>query len=43
MNEELNIPPYNSIGDVAFDSEGTMWFATNRGLGRYKNGDFKLF
>ena len=42
MDNELKIPPYTSI-DIAFDSEGTIWLATNRGLGRFKNGDFKLF
>ena len=43
MDEELKIPPYTSVQDIAFDNEGTIWLATNRGLGRFKNGDFKLF
>ena len=43
MDNELKIPPYTGIEDIVFDSEGTIWLATNRGLGRFKNGDFKLF
>ena len=43
MDDELKIPPYTGIEDIVFDSEGTIWLATNRGLGRFKNGDFKLF
>jgi ligand-binding sensor domain-containing protein/serine phosphatase RsbU (regulator of sigma subunit) len=43
MNDELQIPTNIAIRDLAFDSEGTIWFATNRGLGRFKNDNFKLF
>ena len=43
MNDELHIPNNIAVRDLAFDSEGTIWFATNRGLGRFKNDDFKLF
>ena len=32
MDDELKIPPYTGIEDIVFDSEGTIWLATNRGL-----------
>ena len=43
MDEELNIPPYTQIRDIAFDSEGTIWLATNRGLGMHRNGSLIIY
>ena len=43
MTEELNIPSYTQIDDIAFDSEGTIWLGTSRGLGMYKNGSLTIF
>ncbi len=43
MDEELNIPPYTQIRDIAFDSEGTIWLATSRGLGMYRNGSLTIY
>ena len=36
MDSELKIPAYTSVQDIAFDNEGTIWLATNRGLGRLR-------
>ena len=42
MDEELNIPPYTQIRDIAFDSE-VLWLATNRGLGMHRNGSLTIY
>ena len=43
MTEALKIPSYTQIDDIAFDNEGTIWLATSRGLGMYKNDSLIIY
>ena len=43
INKKFKIPKGVYIADLVFDNEGTMWFSTNSGLGRYKNDSFKIY
>jgi len=43
MTEILKIPSYTQIDDIAFDNEGTIWLATSRGLGMYKNDSLIIY
>lgn len=35
--------PSNHVYDIRQDSEGYMWFATNRGLAKFDGSNFKIF
>ena len=43
MTDKLNIPPGSRIVDIAFDTKGTIWLSSNRGLFKYKNETLTLF
>ena len=43
MTDKLNIPANTIITDIAFDEQGTLWLATNRGLAKYKNDTLTIF
>jgi len=43
MTEKLNIPANTNVRDIAFDKQGTLWLATDRGLAKYKNDSLTLF
>ena len=43
MTEYLKIPSNTVTSDIAFDSEGTIWIATSRGLGMFKNDSLAIF
>jgi signal transduction histidine kinase/CheY-like chemotaxis protein/ligand-binding sensor domain-containing protein len=43
MTNRLKIPSNTSVSDIAFDTEGTIWLSTSRGLGMYKNDSLTIF
>ena len=43
MTEYLKIPSNTATSDIAFDNEGTIWIATSRGLGMFKNDSLTIF
>ena len=43
MTEYLKIPSNTTTSDIAFDNEGTIWIATSRGLGMFKNDSLTIF
>ena len=43
MSTILNIPPNTYIRDILFDDNETLWIASNRGLGKFKNDTLIFF
>jgi ligand-binding sensor domain-containing protein len=41
--KQFNIPPNTYLYDIDFDNNGTMWLATNKGLGMFKNDSLIIF
>ena len=43
MTKKLNIPANVNVRDIAFDKQGTVWLATDRGLATYKNDSLIIY
>ena len=43
VTKEINLPSNAYIFDIEFDDEGTIWLASNRGLGMYKNDSLIIY
>ena len=41
--KQFNIPPNTYLFDIDFDNNGTIWLATNKGLGMFKNDSLIIF
>ena len=43
MNKKLHIKSGTYVSDIAFSEDGTIWIASNKGLGKYKNDSLIFF
>ena len=43
MNQKLQIKDGTTVNDIAFSYDGSIWLASNKGLGKYKNDSLIFF
>jgi len=43
MNQKIGIKPGTTVTDLAFANDGSIWLATNKGLGHYKNDSLVFY
>ena len=43
MNQKLGIKDGTTVSDIAFSYDGSIWLASNKGLGKYKNDSLIFF
>ena len=43
MNQKLGIKDGTTVNDIAFSYDGSIWLASNKGLGKYKNDSIMFF